>query len=136
MANNTSYRRTCYNYRDDIDYSRTMGPNPYAVPQVPKKESTKLNPKKYEILDSEEIGRYLVVKIKYSGIQDYASTKILVYDSLELETLTEQGIIDPHFSENKKYRTPFACFEPTLAGWHLALKLCNILRSEQVQYMC
>jgi hypothetical protein len=116
-------RKTFYNFNDVA---------PYYCPRVLEKPK-KLSPKKYEILDSAEIGRYLVVKVKYSGIQEYKGIKILVYESLELETLTEQEFIDPNFLESKKFRSPIAMFEPTLGGWHLALKLCNILRAEQIQ---
>ena len=43
------------------------------------------------------------------------------------EELIKQGKdvgIDPHFSDNKKYHSPIARFEPTDRGWEMALTLC------------
>src|ERR1051326_3031036 len=69
------------------------------------------NPSNYEVLESQEVGRYLVLKVKYPDCINYEGVKIMVYSGVELEDLEVRGVIDPHFSENKKQLSPIARFE-------------------------
>ena len=94
----------------------------FAVPGTPS--SSNPNPSNYEILDSRQIGPYLIVKIKYPDCTNYEGIKILVFKGCTLGTLQLQKLIDPHFSENKEFHSPIARFEPTDAGWDMALNLC------------
>ena len=85
------------------------------------------DPYNYKILKSIQVGRALVVKIKYPDATNYEGVKVLVYKSATLTDLRLQHFIDPHFSKNKKFLSPFARFEPTKIGWSAALKLAKTL---------
>jgi len=41
-----------------------------------------------------------------------------------------KGVIDPHFSKDGKFISPYARFEPTSEGWIMALKFCKLLDDE------
>ena len=75
------------------------------------------NPGKFKIRKFDPANGNVVVLINYEGCTNYEGNKILVYENLTIEELRSQGLIDPHFSENEKYRSPFARFEPTTKGW-------------------
>ena len=98
-------------YNPPADDGRKFNPNP--------------NPSNYVIKKSLQVGEFLVVKIKYPDCENYEGIKILVYDRIELEHLHAQKFIDPHFSENKKYYSPIARFEPTDEGWKMAIVFCK-----------
>ena len=74
------------------------------------------NPKNYKIVKSEQIGEYLVLKIKYLDCVNYEGVKILVFKTT-LKKLLNQKYIDPHFCDNKKFISPIARFEPTTFNW-------------------
>lgn len=80
-------------------------------------------PDNYKILKSFEVNNWLLIEIKYLDCINYEGNKILLYKNCNLEKLKKQKLIDPHFSENKQYYSPFAKFEPTIDGWNTALKL-------------
>lgn len=82
------------------------------------------NPNNYEIIRSEQIGRYFVIEIKYLDCTNYEGKKIMVYEG-HIEDLINQKSIDPHFAENKNYMSPIARFEPTSEGWNMALLLIH-----------
>ena len=88
--------------------------NNYATLQNP-------DPNNYSIIDSAYYSKLthdvLVVRIKYPDCTNYEGVKILVYENVSLDDLKSQKSIDPHFSENKKYYSPIARFEPTEKGW-------------------
>lgn len=87
------------------------------------------DPLKFTILRYYRIYKHLVVEIQYHGCTNYEGKKILVYKNTSINDLKNQGSIDPHFSDNKNYISPFARFEPTPEGLHIAvamiLKLMN-----------
>ena len=78
------------------------------------------NPSRWRILSHYELDKYLVIKINYPDCTNYEGNKILVFEDVTLSKLTKQKMIDPHFSENKKYHSPVARFEPTESGWIMA----------------
>lgn len=82
-------------------------------------------PNNWVILDYEHVNSNLVVKIKYPDCLNYEGVKILVYIGLDINELKRQKLIDPHFSDNKHYKSPIARFEPTGLGWDLALKFAS-----------
>ena len=47
-----------------------------------------------------------------------------------IEKLKAQKVIDPHFSESKKYYSPIARFEPTMRGWGMAMKFMEMMSEE------
>ena len=83
------------------------------------------NPKSdnYEIKQHLQLGVYLIIKIRYLDCTNYEGNKILVFKNCTLKKLLKQKLIDPHFSNNKKFHSPIARFEPTKTGWSLARKL-------------
>jgi len=89
------------------------------------------NPENYSIIDSSYYSNLtqgiLVVRIKYLDCTNYEGVKILVYKDVNLDDLRLQKSIDPHFSENKKYHSPIARFEPTQEGWFNANKFAKSL---------
>jgi len=85
------------------------------------------NPKKFEILRWEKIGRFLIVKINYPDCNNYEGNKILVFENIEITDLIKQGSIDPHFSENRKFHSPIVRFVPNMKGWKMARKLAQSL---------
>lgn len=103
-----------------------------AIKDNTSKSSKLPNPDPYNwrILESIQYGRFLVVKINYPDCKNYEGNKILLYDGVTLQQLRNQGTIDPHFSENKKFHSPIARFEPTVRGWVMAKYLASI--SEEV----
>ena len=48
--------------------------------------------------------------------------------NLWLLKLKGQKSIDPHFSENKKFFSPIARFEPTLEGEEMAIRMCESMK--------
>ena len=85
------------------------------------------NPKNYSIVKSLQVGNNLVLLLHYPDCNNYEGRKILVYRDVHLTDLIRQKEVDPHFSEEKGYSSPFARFEPTDAGWSFAVRLAEIL---------
>lgn len=90
------------------------------------------SPYNFKIVESLQVGQFLVVQVNYPNCTNYEGNKILLYDGIDIEFLIKQNYIDPHFSEDKKLRHPIARFEPTSSGWSNAVKLCELLKSEQL----
>lgn len=78
------------------------------------------NPANYKIIDTLTIGNLLIVEIQYPDCKNYEGKKILVYEGITNFELRAQKYVDPHFSNNKKYKSPIARFEPTDRGWKMA----------------
>lgn len=83
------------------------------------------DPRVFEIVRSQQVQRNLAVAVKYPSCVNYEGLKVLAYLNCTLEDLLRQGTIDPHFSDNPKMISPFARFEPTVAGWDAALHCCE-----------
>lgn len=79
------------------------------------------DPNNYQIIQAEEIGNFLVLRIKYPDCTNYEGTKILVFKDVKAIDLLKQKLIDPHFFEDKKYKSPVARFVPTNEGWQMAI---------------
>lgn len=79
------------------------------------------DPSKYTILSYFKNNRYLMISIQYEGCTNYEGKKVLVYRDCTIDQLRTQKLIDPHFSENKKYFSPIARFEPTNFGQEMAV---------------
>lgn len=82
------------------------------------------NPDNFEIKRSEQIGEWLLLEIVYPDCKNYEGKKILLYRST-LRELLQQKHIDPHFSDNPDFISPFARFEPTAGGWNAARNMAN-----------
>ena len=85
------------------------------------------DPSKYKIKKSIQVKKNLVVKIKYPDCENYEGNKILIYKNANINDLWKQDMIDPHFSEDKRFLSPFARFEPTIKGWEKAVKIAKMI---------
>jgi hypothetical protein len=79
------------------------------------------NSHNYNIIDSRELNNFLIILIKYLDCTNFEGKKILIYKNCSLEDLKNQKYIDPHFSDNKKFHSPIARFEPTKEGLKMAV---------------
>jgi len=82
---------------------------------------------KYIIQQSIQIGNNLVLDIVYQNCTNYEGRKILVFKHMTLDKLLENNhqLIDPHFSKNTDYVSPFARMEPTEEGLRYAKIFAN-----------
>jgi hypothetical protein len=85
------------------------------------------NPSNYIIKRSWEKNGNLLIEINYPDCINYEGNKILLYKNTTLKELKKQKYIDPHFSENKKFKSPFSRFEPTENGWETAAYLTGLI---------
>ena len=90
-------------------------------------DGTCINPRKYKILRTETIGKFCILLIEYPDCNNYEGKKILVFKDTSIESIMNQGVIDPHFSSNKSYLSPIARFVPTDEGWQMAIEFTKIL---------
>lgn len=77
------------------------------------------NPNNYKIIRTEQFENALLMEILYPDCTNYEGRKILLFKKVTLKEVMKQGAIDPHFSNNSKFHSPFARFEPTELGWEL-----------------
>ncbi len=77
-------------------------------------------PDNYKIQRSKVVGNFLIIDIQYPDCTNYEGRKILVFEGCTLQDLKKQKLIDPHFSENKRFISPVARLEPTKKGWMYA----------------
>jgi hypothetical protein len=88
------------------------------------------DPTKWSIIKSKNIGEFLIVLINYPNCTNYEGNKILIYDnSVTIEDLYKQKLIDPHFSNNKEYYSPICRFRPDKTGWKMAVSFCENYKS-------
>ena len=88
------------------------------------------DPSNWIINDYWDDGDYLLVDITYPDCTNYEGRKHLLYKGVTLKKLKAQKLIDPHFSESKKYYSPIARFEPTMKGWGMAMKFMEMMSEE------
>ena len=89
-------------------------------------------PRNYRILDYSEDNGNLLLSIQYLDVENFEGKKILLFRDFTYSQIITQKEIDPHFSESKEMKSPFARFEPTLSGWNLALKISKTLSNEEI----
>ena len=99
------------------DLERKANPNP--------------DPERFTIFKHLPVGDYLIACIKYHDCTNYEGTKVLVFEDLTYEKLRSFRSIDPHFSENKKYKSPIARFVPTNQGWDMARAFCLAMMADK-----
>ena len=91
---------------------------PVAKPPMP-------DPNNFEVVTSLQVGAYSVVEVRYPDCTNYEGLKIMVYKAT-LDDLLLQGHLDPHFAESTEFLSPVARFEPTAAGWTMAMHFLHI----------
>jgi hypothetical protein len=103
-------------------------PNEYhpgvATPEPPNPEPPNPDPTNFRILQAEQQGEFLLLKVHYPDCTNYEGNKVLLFKGVTLLDVVNQKVIDPHFNESGKGRHyPVARFAPTEQGWEMALKL-------------
>jgi hypothetical protein len=127
--------------KSTFDTPRYAGSSPQRVEVVVRHEHENIrnpnpNPKRYTIKRSRRFGKasglgnYLVIEINYPDCTNYEGNKILVFEDTTLIELSRQGGIDPHFSNNLKYKSPIGRFVPTKEGLTNAKMFAMMLGSQ------
>jgi len=111
---------------EEYYYGESVSPPPITVPSQGVSPPGNPDPLNYEILRSQQVGRHLVVEVKYLDCTNYEGRKIMVYSNLTISNLILQKVVDPHFTVSDKFRSPIARFEPTDRGWKLALAVAKM----------
>lgn len=103
-------------------------PPPLKPRRTKRTDDPNPDPTNYQIVKAEEHGKYLIIKINYPNCTNYEGNKILVFKATLLE-LVNQKVIDPHFFNNKDFKSPIARFVPTDEGWGMARILVSALEA-------
>ena len=117
-----SPRRAYYPSGPWVDGIKPPGHDDYR-PGVAKVEPPPLgnpDPDNYQIVKAEEHGKWLILQMKYPDCTNFEGQKILVFKDATLIELVNQKLIDPHFFNDKKFKSPVARFVPTEEGWAMA----------------
>lgn len=91
-----------------------------------RKKKAKLpnpDPSNYRINSWDRRNGFLLVEVVYPDCTNFEGTKLLLFKDVTINQLKAQKMIDPHFSNNKRYYSPVARFEPTKLGRELARKV-------------
>ena len=105
----------------------------YTGPSSRVRNPNNPDPKNFNIERLSGVGKFWIAEVNYPNCTNYEGRKILLFDKMfEGKPLTRRKILylktlDPHFSENKKYLSPIARFEPTIRGWRMAAILAKTL---------
>ncbi len=109
-------------YRSSVSSSRVERNDPFTNTPNP-------DPNNYRIEEVKTIGKYLIVRVQYPDCTNYEGQKILVYEDVSVEDLINQKLIDPHFCNNKKFKSPVARFVPTVRGQKMAIIFAQAMGS-------
>jgi hypothetical protein len=84
---------------------------------------------KFEVLDYQQKGSHVVLKVKYPNCDkcSYEGTKVLVFLNVSALDVMKWRTIDPHFRSSKPYSqteapSPVARFPASEEGWEDALQ--------------
>lgn len=103
-------------YSSILDSGGTCAPkNKIIEPKLPNPD-----PANWVFVKGHETQFGSVLMIRYPDCTNYEGKKILVFLDASIAKVRKQRLVDPHFSNNKDYLSPFARFEPTDAGWKAA----------------
>ena len=83
------------------------------------------DPNNYDIIYAKQIKNFLLIQIHYPDCINYEGIKILIYKDITLSDLKKQDSIDPHFSRNKRFKSPIARFVPSVEGLKMAISFCK-----------
>ena len=112
-------------------YSSSAPPPPPPAELKRPKEKKLPNPDPYNFVvqDAEQVGPWLVLKVKYPDCVNFEGVKILVFaDTTPIDLLKQGKFLDPHFFENQsKVRSPVARFVPTQHGWEMAVRFARMM---------
>jgi len=89
------------------------------------------DPWNHRIERSRQVGTWVIVQAEYPDCLNYEGRKIMVYRDATVADLVAQRHLDPHFSCNKRFHSPFARFEPTPEGWEAAETLAGMMSKQK-----
>ena len=92
-------------------FGRSCYSSPYAV------QDSNPNPTNFVILHEQNIGKYLILHVKYPDCKNFEGQKLMVYKGFKnSEELLKHNLfkLDPHFRNDKG--SPIARFAPTTAS--------------------
>lgn len=92
------------------------------------------DPSNFEIKQVFAKGEYILCSIHYPDCRNYEGNKILLFKDLKVASLYNFNTIDPHFSNNKKFKSPIARFEPTAFGWECGVGLIHTLLGDERRF--
>jgi hypothetical protein len=104
----------------------SCGADPLPLFQESSRSKLKLpnpDPNNFSLEKVVAIGRFVIVQIYYPDCTNYEGRKILVYENVSVDEITNLNQIDPHFCEND-HISPIARFLPTNKGWKYAKAFC------------
>ena len=102
-----------------------MGLSPFSSSSFDMPIDVNPDPTKYKIKKVRSENGHLAVFINYDDCTNYEGDKVLVFKDTTIDQLRDQKAIDPHFSDNSDFKSPFARFRPTDGGWREAVDLIN-----------
>jgi hypothetical protein len=121
-------RRASYPSGAWLDEDGRLAKSPNEDYQVASKPNSLMpDPSNYKIVQAKQVGNYLVLKIKYPNCTNHEGNKILVFKDLTPIDLLNQKLIDPHFFEERGFKSPIARFVPTKEGWDMALAFSSMM---------
>jgi hypothetical protein len=132
---NDSVLMICRHSPGDPNCSSNQGPYAASRELAAREQSLRdrtPSPENYEVIDAVEIGRHLVMKVKYPSCKNcsFDSKKVMVFMNTTMKQALFWKRIDPHFStKNKgnKYEPPppRARFPADDEGWKDAIKFAK-----------
>ena len=99
----------------------------YQTQIAAKREPATPDAKNYFVEDAMEVGRFLVLKVKYPNCKDcsYEGTKVMVFEGASLLDAIRWKEIDPHFRDKAGAQFaapgPVARFPASPQGWQDAI---------------
>ena len=101
----------------ECPYSRLPNPDPWNWYLV----------RAHHMVATSACNNWVLIEVVYPDCKNYEGRKIMLYKNCTAHDLEKQKHLDPHFSSNKKFHTPFARFEPTEAGWAAGIEMLRHL---------
>lgn len=81
------------------------------------------NPHNFKLVKGFFLGDYTLILVNYPDCTNYEGNKVLLFKGVDITTLKNLKVLDPHFSQNTNHISPIARFEPTQFGWDLGVSL-------------
>jgi hypothetical protein len=85
------------------------------------------DPHNFCVEATEQIGRFLIARIRYPDATNFEGRKILVFQNIVATDLLDATTLDPHFCDGD-HLAPIARFIPTAQGFKMAKVFCRAYR--------
>lgn len=120
-------------YAESLQHSAQQAAQANAA-RIRELDSRTPDPDEFTVEDVEQVGRNLVLKVRYPGCAgcDYDRCKVMVYVGVELKTVLRWRRIDPHFKapagpartpdQLRSAPSPVARFPASSEGWADAIE--------------